>query len=220
MKFAYLAVILVVVGILGFLAFGPKEVAAPTDIAPVSGEEPAPATYTVVPEESVVNWSGKKPLIEGYINTGTIEVSSGTVTITDTGATGSFTMDMDTLHVGLTATKPGSEGALEGHLKGERWFNVAEYPTATFAITSVERGSEASTYDIQGNLTMKGQTHPVSFPAKIYILDGRLIAEGATEIDRTEWGLTANSADFFDNLADNAIANEVALSFKLVAAPQ
>jgi polyisoprenoid-binding protein YceI len=73
-------------------------------------------------------------------------------------------------------------------------------------------------YEIQGDLTLKGETHPVTFPAVIYLdAEGALVAEAATEIDRTLWGITAGSGSFFDNLADNAIDNMISLSFYLVA---
>ncbi|MCA9366166.1 YceI family protein, partial [Candidatus Kaiserbacteria bacterium] len=94
-------------------------------------------TYTVNAEQSEFTWAGKKPLIDGYINSGTIAMSEGTITVGESEASGNFVLDMNTLNVGLTAKKPGQEGTLEGHLKGERWFDVATYPTATFVITDV-----------------------------------------------------------------------------------
>lgn len=184
----------------------------------------APGTYVVVPAESMVQWAGKKPLIEGYVNSGSIGLNEGTITVTDTAATGNFTIDMNTLSVSETPTKPGKESALEGHLKGEGWFDVAAFPTATFEIVEVSpRVDSAATfiYGIRGNLTMKGETHELSFPATIYLDgNGALHADASLEFDRTVWGITAGSGSFFDNLADNAIDDMVALSFKLVAEKQ
>jgi polyisoprenoid-binding protein YceI len=178
-------------------------------------------SYVVDSEKSIVNWSGKKPLIDGYINTGEIRLSEGSIEVLENDATGSFVIAMDTLKVGLTAKKPDQETALEGHLKGDRWFDVAAYPTATFVINEVTPKTDSATsftYTIAGDLTLKGQTHPVTFDAVIYQnTDGTIRAEAATEIDRTKWGITAGSASFFDNLADNAIDNMIALSFTLVA---
>src|SRR3989344_4719094 len=145
-------------------------------------------SYAVDTEKSIVNWSGKKPLIDGYINTGEISLSEGSIEVLENDATGSFVIAMDTLTVGLTAKTDSA---------------------TTF------------TYTIEGDLTLKGQTHPVSFDAVIYEnADGTIRAEAATEIDRTKWGITAGSASFFDNLADNAIDNMIALSFTLVATKQ
>ena len=178
-------------------------------------------SYVVDIEKSIVNWSGKKPLIDGYINSGEISLTEGAIEVSQTGATGSFVISMDTLKVGLTAKKPNMETALEGHLKGDRWFNVEKYPTAAFVINKFTPKGDVTntfTYSIEGDLTLKGETHPVTFDAVIYEnADGTIQAEAATEIDRTKWGITAGSASFFDNLADNAIDNMIALSFTLVA---
>ena len=180
-----------------------------------------PGTYTVDPARSEFNWAGNKPLIEGYVNSGTIAIAEGTITVGETQAGGVFTLDMNTLHVGLTARKPGKEGALEEHLKSDRWFDVATYPTARFAITDVAPTADSETtfkYRVTGDLTLKGITHPISFIAHIYqTADGTVYAEAETEIDRTQWGLTSGSGTFFDNLGDNLIADNVALSFSIAA---
>lgn len=199
-------------------------------LEPASGTEETEASarsvvtdgaYSVDASESIVNWAGKKPLIDGYTNSGTIEITEGTIDVSGQTATGEFIIDMDTLHVGLTAKKPGSEGKLEEHLKSDRWFNVPEFPTATFKITQVTPRADSAatfTYDVTGDLTMKGQTHEITFPATIYTAaDGKLHTEASTEIDRTQWGITSGSKNFFDNLADNVIDDMVALSFDLVA---
>ncbi len=193
---------------------------ADTDSDPYA--EVAPGTYVINTESSIINWAGKKPLIDGYVNTGTINITEGQVTIGEDGSgSGSLTIDMNTLKVGLTAKKPDQETALEGHLKGDRWFNVEKYPTATFAIRDIESvPSEQDNFDfnIIGDLTMKGTTHEVIFPAKVYQMeDGTVSAEAATEIDRTKWDITAGSGSFFDDLADNVIDDMISLSFTLKA---
>lgn len=225
MKIILPLIIAVVVLVGGYFLLGSSS--APTaheEMTPGAKTVVADGSYSIVPEESSVAWAGKKPLIEGYINEGSMAVSSGTITVLNKTAAGSFTIDMNTLSVSKTPTKPGQEGALEGHLKGERWFNVATFPTATFQITSVTERADSETsftYDVEGNLTMKGQTHPLSFPATIYADEaGNVHAKASTEINRTTWGITSGSASFFDNLADNVIDDMVALSFHVVAKPQ
>lgn len=179
-------------------------------------------TYTVRAEESTVSWAGKKPLIEGYVNSGRIGLKDGSITVANDTATGDFTVDMNTLTVSNTAKKPGQESKLEGHLKSGGWFDVETYPTATFKITKVTPRADSDTtfvYDVSGDLTMKDKTNPISFPATINLDEaGLLHAKASFEIDRTKWGLTFGSDTFFDNLADNAISDMVALSFNLVAA--
>ena len=180
-----------------------------------------PGSYVVDTSASAVGWAGKKPLIDGYINSGTLELSEGVITVTNATAAGSFTIDMNTLKVGLTAKKPGQESVLEGHLKGDSWFNVTEFPTASFNITNVSVRTDSDStfqYDVTGDLTMKGVTNEISFPATIYQTDTEnVIVEAVTVIDRTKWGITSMSGSFFDNLANNVIDDSVQLSFSLVA---
>lgn len=194
----------------------------PADTAPVEERQVvAPGTYTVNTANSVVNWAGKKPLIDGYTNSGTLMMSAGSITVGESEATGDFTIDMNTLKVGLTAKKPNQETKLEEHLKSDRWFDVAKNPTASYKITSVTKVADSDTtfnYTINGELTMKGVTNEVSFPATIYqTADGTVVANAATEIDRTKWGITSGSGSFFDNLADNVIDDMIALSFTIEA---
>jgi len=229
MKIVIGIVVVIVLGLGAFTLWNPtpasvsSHISQETELQNTPSEEYvlASGTYIVDAGASIINWAGKKPFINGYVNAGSIGVESGTVSVSDSTYTAEFTIDMNTLSVSGTPTKPGSESALEGHLKGERWFNVAEYPTATFAIDTVVPRDDTNTtslYDVTGTLTMKGQTGPLTFPARIYTDDaGTLHAQAEFEFDRTKWGITSGSGSFFDNLADNVIDDMVTLSFSLVA---
>lgn len=201
------------------------ETGVETEVASsIEGDTPSvmsvDANYVVVAEKSEINWSGKKPLIEGYINSGSLAVNKGDVLVSAGTATGEFEIDMNSLTVSETKAKPGKESLLESHLKGEGWFSVAEFPVATFEIieATADVNGESNTYNVRGALTMKGQTHELTFPAEIYLnSDGQLQADATFEFDRTQWGITAGSGSFFDNLADNVVDDMVSLTFSLVA---
>jgi polyisoprenoid-binding protein YceI len=182
------------------------------------GTEPSQGTYTVKAEESDVEWSASKPLISGYTHHGTITVSAGTIVIGDETGSGSFTLDMNGLKVtSLGGGKAGRESQLEGHLKTGDFFDVEKYPTASFEITSVVRTETVGMYTVTGDLTIKNVTEAVTFPAQIYEKDGMLYANADFAIDRTRWGITFGSANFFEGLAENAIGDEITLSLNLVA---
>src|SRR5260221_4142267 len=53
----------------------------------------------------------------------------------------------------------------DGHLKSPDFFDVEKYPTLTFKSTKVEHvgGNE---YNVTGDLTIRGETHPVTFKAE------------------------------------------------------
>jgi polyisoprenoid-binding protein YceI len=52
------------------------------------------------------------------------------------------------------------EAPRDNHLKSDSFFDVAKFPTATFASTSVAKGGSGLT--ITGNLTLHGVTKPVT----------------------------------------------------------
>ena len=179
-----------------------------------------PGIYNITSENSRIDWSARRPLIQDYINSGTINIKEGIITVADNTATGNFIIDMNTIRVGLTSKKPGRESALERHLKTADFFDVEKFPTASFTIKNiVAKPDSAKTFDytISGDLAIKNATNEISFPAKIYAEGEKLRAEGYVEIDRTKWGLTYGSGSFFKNLADNAISDIISFSFSITA---
>jgi len=65
--------------------------------------------------------------------------------------------------IDLTGVDTGEE-ARNNHLKSPDFFDVATYPTASFASTSVSKSGDALT--INGNLTLHGVTKPVVLTAE------------------------------------------------------
>lgn len=50
----------------------------------------------------------------------------------------------------------------EKHLKGPDFFDVGQYPTIRFVSTSVKKNDADGSYTLEGNLTLHGQTKPVT----------------------------------------------------------
>lgn len=227
MKIIYgLIALLVIAAVFSF--FNKKTQAPGSEVAVVpdvektqSKENIVDGSYEIQTEQSSVSWAGKKPLIEGYINNGSLGVSGGNITVVAGAVTGVIKIDMNTLSVSNTPTKLGKESMLEEHLKSDNWFDVANNPEATFTIKSSEAVGGVNTdtaYNVTGDLTMKDQTHELTFLANIYIdANGNARATANFEFNRTLWGITAGSGSFFDNLADNAIDDMVAMSFDITA---
>ena len=85
---------------------------------------------------------------------------------------------------------------LEGHLKNSDFFDVEKFPTASFAITSVaDLDTDDANCSITGNLTMKGISKSVTFPALVVAkADGSLEAiSDKFTINRTEWDIKFSS---------------------------
>ncbi|KQN28595.1 MULTISPECIES: YceI family protein [unclassified Pedobacter] len=168
-----------------------------------------PVAYTVDPAKSTITWIGKK--VTGSHN-GTIALQSGTLNVDGKKVTGgTFTIDMNSIKDADGSAK------LEGHLKADDFFGTAKFPTSTFVITKVA-GSGAS-LTVTGNLTIKGITKPVSFPATVAVnADGTVSAlAGKILVDRTKYDIRYGSKSFFDSIGDKAIDDNFEIGVKLVA---
>ncbi|ARS42784.1 lipid-binding protein [Sphingobacteriaceae bacterium GW460-11-11-14-LB5] len=168
-----------------------------------------PVTYTVDAAKSTITWIGKK--VTGSHN-GTIALQSGTLAVNGKNVTGgTFTIDMNSIKDADGSAK------LEGHLKADDFFGAAKFPTSTFVITKVA-GSGAN-LTVTGNLTIKGITKPLSFPATVTVnADGTVSAlAGKITVDRTKYDIRYGSKSFFDSIGDKAIDDNFELAVKLVA---
>jgi polyisoprenoid-binding protein YceI len=105
---------------------------------------------------------------------------------------------------------------LEGHLKNKDFFNVEEFPLATITITNAVRGS-GNSYKIMANLTIKGITHPISFAADVNVNGKNFLATAKIKIDRTKWDIKYNSGNYFKDLGDKLILDEVEFDIYLLS---
>jgi polyisoprenoid-binding protein YceI len=78
----------------------------------------------------------------------------------------------------------------------DNFFKILMNPDAKFHITSVAAYRKPDTaavkganYLLTGEFTMVGQTHTLSFPAKVAAKGDSLVAEAKFNIDRTKWGM-------------------------------
>jgi polyisoprenoid-binding protein YceI len=110
----------------------------------------------------------------------------------------------------VTDLSGGGKTKLEGHLKSDDFFGVANHETAKLSITSVSQ-NDKNTYDIEGDLTIKGKTNSIEFNMTI---DGNS-AIAKLKVDRTKYGIRYGSASFFNDLKDKAIYDEFDLNVNL-----
>ena len=183
-----------------------------------TADAPAGPAFALSNDASTVSWKGMKPGGEHY---GVIEVVNGKI---DTDGQqvigGSFTIDMNSI-ICQDLTNEGMNNRLVGHLKSEDFFHTEAYPKAFFTITSVtsqqsaEEGFSAN-YMVTGNLTIRGTTNEISFPAEITMDDQLVYAKtGQIELDRTQWNVNFQSRKIFSNLADRYIDDMMIVSLDL-----
>jgi len=182
-------------------------------VALVAFKPVAPVTFKVDTEKSKIEWTGKK--VTGQ-HMGTIKIASGEIAVNGkTPSSGKFTIDMNSME--NTDLDADSKPKLMGHLKSDDFFGVAKYPTATFVATKITPAG-ANKVNVTGNLTLKGKTAPVTFPAT-YTLAGKTLTVVAPEVkvDRTVYDIRYGSKSFFESIGDKAIDNEFLLNITLVA---
>ncbi len=168
-------------------------------------------SYLIDSKGSVIEWSGSKK-ITGSAHNGTIGLKEGEVQLDGKKLVGGkVVVDMASI-VNLDITKKEDNAKLVGHLKSDDFFDVAKHPTSTITIKSSTQNKDGS-YQVKGDLTLKGETHPVEFKATPSA-DGKM-ATADLEIDRTVWNVRYGSGKFFKNLGDKVIADKIKLSVKL-----
>ena len=94
-------------------------------------------------------------------HTGYVHISKGALMIQNGALTGGRAeIDMNTIE----DENHGRNNGLVRHLKNPDFFEVNRFPVSTIEITRVEPGNDDD-IKVTGNLTIKGVTHAVTFPA-------------------------------------------------------
>ena len=188
------------------------------DAKEVAQAEAEASQFEVDTAVSVIEWQGAKPTGN---HTGTIKVSEGSFMANDSIIeSGTFVIDMNSIMV--TDLEGDEKKNLEAHLKGTvegkegDFFNVNQYPEATFEVTGISEEEGQSM--LQGNLTIKEETKNISFPVNIN-QDGETIEITSEDftIDRTKWNVNYGSKSVFDGLGDNFINDDIQLKINLKA---
>ncbi len=179
--------------------------------ANTKGEKSA---FEIDTKASKVYWTGKKVTGE---HTGYVAIDKGKVWVEKNNVVGAeINMDLNSI-VCTDLTDDEWNKKLVGHLKSEDFFSVEKFPTAKFEITSMTKGNKAEEYNVKGNLTMKGATHEISFPAKVAMENGKVKANGTAVIDRTKWKIQYGSGKFFQGLGDKMIYDDFEITFDISA---
>lgn len=172
-----------------------------------------PEVATVNTAESTIIWTAKKVTGQHH---GKVPITAATLDYKNSRILGgTFEMDMTSLTV-EDITDPDMNKKLSDHLKSDDFFSVEKHNKSTFKITDAKT-SNGKDYDITGDLTIKGITKPVTFPATVAVNDGKITATGKLTFDRTHYDIKFRSGSYFENLADKMIYDDVELDVKLVA---
>jgi K(+)-stimulated pyrophosphate-energized sodium pump len=150
----------------------------------------APGNYNFVGDSCVLVWTGKKAIGS---HTGKITLTAGNLKLDSASISGEFVIDMKSIT--CTDISDSTYNAdLVGHLKSKDFFGADENPTAKLVLKKIAAADDKSNYVITADLTIKGITNEISFPAHIVTSENGNMSVGADiTIDRTRWGIIYNS---------------------------
>ena len=153
-------------------------------------------------KSSEFGWYGSKIGGEHF---GKITLKEATLSESEGKVTGGeFVMDMSTITVENIDSAKYEKKFLD-HMKSPDFFDTGNHPTATLKINKID-GS-----NVEGVLTIRGKSHPVTFPIE---QNGDTVS-GKMTFDRTKYDIIYKSKNFFENLGDKIIHDEVVLNFKV-----
>ncbi len=153
-------------------------------------------------KKSTLKWTGTK--VTGkhfgkiYFKKGSVEMKDGKLT------GGNFVVDMNS----FTVDDLSGDWAKKfiGHMKSPDFFTTEKFPEASLKIKSVKDKT------VTADLTIKGKTNEVKFDVT---KKGKAYS-GVLKFDRTKFDMKYGSGDFFKNLGDKMIHNEVTVDFNFV----
>lgn len=186
--------------------------------SPPAPARPGPA-YPLRLGRSTLGWAARAV---GHGHQGTLRFAAGSLLVRQGRLVGgTATVNMTTLTAtDITDAKENAD--FVAHLRANDFFGVPKHPRATFVITRVAAlaagTSSAPNVTITGRLTIKGQTNPLTFPARADVRGGVATVRGTARVNRTQYGIRYASASFFKDLGDHAIADDFTLRFSLEAA--
>jgi polyisoprenoid-binding protein YceI len=147
--------------------------------------------YTIDASHSRLGFSARHAMVTTV--RGQFQAFSGTAHIdTANPASSSVTVTIETASIDTGVADR------DGHLKSADFFDAENNPQITFVSTDVSR--DGSDWTIAGDLTIKGVSKPVTIEfestgsARDPFGNLRVGFEGATTVNRKDWGLTWNAA--------------------------
>ena len=181
--------------------------------------------------DSKVEWVGTK--VTGY-HVGAVPLKSGEIHVKNDEVTGGkFILDIANMQVvGPKGSDTASNKKLLGHLKSADFFDVEKNPEGIFELTDVRpykgdaikdttdpRQEEINkykvtdpTHTVSGNLTLKGVTKNIEFPARITVAGNTAEAIAKFNIDRKDWGIV------YAGKPDDLIRDAIHLGISIKAA--
>ncbi len=165
-------------------------------------------------ERSDIFWTGKKV---GGEHTGKIKIKESQFSSSNGEITSAkILVDMNSITC-IDITDPEKNEKLITHLKSEDFFSVEKNPTAKLEVASFTKIGDNS-YKCKAVLNIKGISKELEFDTSMQRLkDNEVVFEGSFSFDRTQFDIKYKSKNFFKDVADSFIHDQVDLAFKIYA---
>ncbi len=158
---------------------------------------------------SKVNWKGEVAGVYGH--SGTINVKSGSIYVSDSAILGGeFEIDMKSIvptDSGYTTEKGHTAADLVGHLSTADFFASDSFPTADFVISSVEGNN------LKGTLTVRGKSNEETITVDSFKnVNGVVKASGKLVFNRQKYGVA-----WVHFMKDMILSDDITLNISIEA---
>ena len=178
----------------------------------------ADGDHSVDADESRVEWTGRNLLNRHW---GTAPIRSGTLVFRD-GMITSGEIRIDLVGIAcIDLADSDLHDVLIAHLHSDDFFDVENHPEAVLRILSARKiegtAEGAPNLRLDGELSLRGETHPIALEAVAGVTpEGKAAAQASFLIDRTIWGVLYGSGKFFHRLAGHLVHDLIDFDVKIV----
>jgi polyisoprenoid-binding protein YceI len=159
----------------------------------VNGRQvPEPGRYEIDPAHQSFEWVARHLM---HKVRGRFPGVTGVATIAEVPEESTLEIEIDANSIDT------QDDTRDAHMRSNDFFGVEEHPTITFRSTAVRPGAGENEWQVDGELTVKGTTRPITVDVEF---DGAAVDPWGNqkigfsgvvpEVDRRDWGLTWNAA--------------------------
>ena len=165
--------------------------------------------YVMDNDNSSIKWTGRELSTKSHY--GSLQMMNGSLTVnTDGTINGIIKIDMTTID--CEDLQGRSKASLERHLRSDDFFSVESHPIATLTFKSEGGIGAGNKLAFNGELEIKGISHPISFESDVKNVDPKVSALVNMTFDRSKYNVRFRSGTFFQNLGDKLIYDDIEIS--------
>ena len=169
--------------------------------------------YVMDNDNSSIKWTGRELSTKSHY--GSLQMKNGSLTVnTDGTVNGIIKIDMTTID--CEDLQGRSKASLERHLRSDDFFSVESHPIATLTFKSEGGIGAGNKLAFNGDLEIKGISHPISFESEVKNVDPKVSALVNMTFDRSKYNVRFRSGTFFQNLGDKLIYDDIEITVDII----